>query len=60
MNKPEMTTRPVNMPWNRGETPLNAAEETEDDAVSVLLLALSIMPDGVVPSMSQESQFYEF
>jgi hypothetical protein len=60
-----MTTRPdrpVKIPWDKRETPPNAAEEAEDGvAVSVLLLALSITSDGVVPSsMSQENQFSEF
>ena len=64
MNKTEMTTRPdrpVKMQWDKRETPPNAAEEAEDGvAVSVLLLALSVTPDGAVPSMNQESQFSEF
>ena len=53
--------RPEKIPWDKREKPPNAAEEADDGvAVSVLLLALSIMPDGVFPSMSQESQFSEF
>lgn len=60
-----MTTRPdrdrlVKIPWDKRETPPNAAEEEEDDvSVLVLLLAVSITPDGSTPSMSQESQFSE-
>lgn len=54
------TGRPVKIAWDKRETPPNAEEEVESDAaVSVLLLALSIMPDGVDPSISQESQFSE-
>ena len=63
MNKVEMTTRPdrdrpVKIPWDRRETPPNAAEEGV--LVLVLLLAVSTTPDGSTPSMSQESQFSEF
>ena len=55
-----MTTRPVKIAWGKRETPPNAEEVESGAAVSVLLLALSIMPDGVDPSMSQESQFSGF
>lgn len=52
-----LADRPVKIAWDKRETPPNA-EEVEED--SVLLLALSVMLDGVDPSMSQESQLSEF
>ena len=50
-----MMIRPVIIPWDKKETLPNAVEEAEDE-----VLALSIMPVGVGPPISQESQFSEF